>query len=92
MGLEVLPIPTLHKLLKLCKSAGHMVCKNNKWDCKEEEVVDVFRKEKFELLALTETKLKENGEVSWWGINGIIADVEEVERAREGVAVLFSEV
>ena len=42
---------------------------------KREEVVDVFRKEKFELLALTETKLKENGEVSWWGVNGIIADV-----------------
>ena len=30
-----------------------------------EEVVDVFRKGKFELLALTETKLKGNGEVSW---------------------------
>ena len=35
-------------------------------------MVDVFRKGKFELLALTETKLKGNGEVSWCGANGII--------------------
>ena len=27
--------------------------------------MDVFRKRKFELLALMETKLKSNGEVSW---------------------------
>ena len=33
----------------------------------------VFREAKFELLALTETKLKGNGEVSWCGVNGIIA-------------------
>ena len=32
---------------------------------KEEEVFDVFGKGKFELLALMETKLKRNGEVSW---------------------------
>ena len=31
---------------------------------KREEVVDVFRKGKFEFLALTEAKLKANGEVS----------------------------
>ena len=30
---------------------------------KREEVVDVFRKGKFELLSLTETKLKRNGKV-----------------------------
>ena len=39
---------------------------------KREEVVDVFRKGKFELLAWTETKLKGNEEVSWCGVNGII--------------------
>ena len=49
-------------ILILCKSAGYMECKRNKWDC--EEVVDVFRKGKFELLALTDTKLRGNGEVS----------------------------
>ena len=32
-----------------------------------EELVDVFRKEMSELLALTETKLKGNREVTWWG-------------------------
>ena len=52
---------------------------------KREEVVDVFRKGKFELLALTETKLKEND------VNGIIAGVQEIERARESVAVLMKE-
>ena len=46
--------------------------------------MDVFREGKFELLALTETKLKGKGEVSWCGVNGIIAGVQEMERPREG--------
>ena len=48
--------------------------------------MDVFRKGKFELLALTETKLKGNGEVSWSGVNGIIVGVQEME----SVAVLLN--
>ena len=59
---------------------------------KREEAVDVFRKRKFELFALTETKLKENGEVSWYGVNGIIAGVQEMERAREGMTTLLKDV
>ena len=55
-------------------------------------MVDVFRKGKFELLALTETKVKGNGEVSWRGVNGIITGVQEMERAREGVAILLNDV
>ena len=55
-------------------------------------MVDVFINGKFELLALTETKLKGNGEVSWCGVNGIIAGVHEMERTREGVAVLLNDV
>ena len=47
------------------------------------------REGKFELLALTETKLKGNGKVTWSGVNGIIAGVQEMERAREGVAILL---
>ena len=39
---------------------------------KGEEVVDVFKEGKFELLALMETKLKGNREISWCGVNGII--------------------
>ena len=35
--------------------------------------MDVFREGKFELCALMEMKLKGNGEVSWYGVNGIIA-------------------
>ena len=46
---------------------------------KREEVVDVFRKGKFQFLALMEAKLKGNGEVSWYGLNGIIAGVQEME-------------
>ena len=42
---------------------------------KREEVVDVFREGESELLALTKTKLKWNGEVPWCGVNGIIAGV-----------------
>ena len=39
-----------------------------------------------------ETKLKGNGEVSWCGVNGIIGGVQEMERAREGVAILLNDV
>ena len=44
-------------------------------------MVDVFREGMFELLALTEIKLKWNREVSWCEVNGIIADVYEIEMA-----------
>ena len=54
--------------------------------------MDIFQKRKFKLLALTETKLKGKGEVSWCGVNGIISGVQEMERAREGVAVLLNDV
>ena len=50
---------------------------------KREEVVDIFKKGKFELLSLTETKLKWKGEVSWFGVNVIFAGFHEMERARE---------
>ena len=54
--------------------------------------MDIFKEGKFELLALTETKLKGRGEVSWCRVNGIIYSVQEMERAREGVAVLLNDV
>ena len=44
------------------------------------------------MLALIETKLKGNGEVSWCGVNGIIAGVQEIERAREAVVILLNDV
>ena len=50
---------------------------------KREKLVDVFRKGKFKFLALTETKLKGNGEGSW---------CEEIERDREGMAILLNNV
>ena len=55
-------------------------------------MVDIFKEGKFELVALTETKLKWKGEVSWSGVNVIFAGVQEMERAREGVAVLLNDV
>ena len=54
--------------------------------------MNVFKERRFELLDLTETKLKGNGEVSWCGVNGIIAGVQEMERARKGVAILLNKV
>ena len=51
-------------------------------------MVDFFREGKFKLLALMEMKLKGNGEVSWCEVNGIIASVQEMERARKRVIIL----
>ena len=59
---------------------------------KREEVVDIFKKGKFDLLALMESKLKGEGEVTWVEDNGIFSGVQEMERAREGVASLLSDV
>ena len=54
-------------------------------------MLDIFRKGKFELLALTEPKLKGNVEFSWCGVNGINADGQEIEMVREAVAVLMND-
>ena len=51
--------------------------------------MNVFREGKFELFALMERRLKGNGEVSWFGVNGI-AGVQEKERARDGLAILLN--
>ena len=49
--------------------------------------MDIFKKGKFELLALSEAKLKGKGKVSLSGVNVIFAGVQEMERARERVDV-----
>ena len=59
-------------------------------DC-EKKVVDVFV-EGFEFLVLTETKLKVNEEVLWCEVNGLIAGVQKMERAREEVVILLNDV
>ena len=59
---------------------------------KREKVVDIFKKGKFELLALTETKLKGKGEVSRSGVNVIITSVHKMGRDREGGTVLLNDV
>ena len=46
---------------------------------KSDDEGDAFRKEKLEFLALTETKLKKNMEVSWCRVNGIIVGVQEIK-------------
>ena len=43
-----------------------------------------------ELLALTDTKLKGDEEVSWCEVKGIIVAVHEIERVREDVAVVLN--
>ena len=80
-------IATLYNSMKLCKSTGYVEYKR-----KREEIVDVFRNGKFELLALMKKEFKGNGEVSWCGVNDIIASVHEMERGREGVAILLNDV
>ena len=35
--------------------------------------------------------MKEQGDASWSGVSGIIAGVQEIKRAREGVAVLMND-
>ena len=37
-------------------------------------------------------KLNGNGELSWCGVNSIIAGVQKMERARKSVAILLSDV
>ena len=59
---------------------------------KREEVMEIFKKGKFELLALTETKMTGKGEVSCSAVNVIFAGVQKMERAREGMAVLLNDV
>ena len=41
---------------------------------------------------MTEMKLKGKGKISWYGVNGIIASVQEMERAREGMTILLNDV
>ena len=43
------------------------------------------------MLALTETKYKGKGEVSWSGVSVIFAGAHEMERTREGVAILLND-
>ena len=40
---------------------------------------------------MTKAKLKGKGEVSWSRVNVIIAGVQEMVRAREGVAILLND-
>ena len=46
--------------------------------------MDILKERMFELLALTETKLKGKGEVLWFVVNVIFAGFQEMESAREG--------
>ena len=54
--------------------------------------MNAFREGKFELLTLTETKLKGNVEIWWCGVNGIITIVKEMKELGKGVAILLKEV
>ena len=69
----------------MCKSAGYMECKRNKWKCEEGGVGQYFQKGKVLVACLDGDKLKGNGKVSCCGVNGI-AGVQVIERAKEGVA------
>ena len=53
-------------------------------------IVDIFNERKLDVMALSETKLKGEGERMWEGQRVIVSGVSERCRAREGVAVLIS--
>ena len=82
----------MYSSAKLCQRLGTYKVIGINETTKREEVVDTFKKGKFELLALTEVKLKGKGEASWSGVNVIFAGVQELERARKGVAILLNDV
>ena len=50
--------------------------------------MNIFKNGKFELFSLTET---ERERYQGWGVTGIIAGVQEMERTREGVAILLND-
>ena len=47
----------------------------------------MFSERESVLLALIETRLKGNREVSWCEVSGIIAGVQKIKRGREGVSL-----
>ena len=51
----------------------------------------MFRRRKLGILALSETKMKGQGECDFGGVGGRYTGVDVNERAREGVAILVSE-
>src|SRR5678815_3357366 len=55
------------------------------------EVMDVFKKGKFDLLAVTETKMKGIGENEWCGVKCVCFSVERNESGIEGFAILMSD-
>src|SRR5678816_1312064 len=58
---------------------------------KRRKVMDVFRKGKFDLLAVTETKMEGNGENEWCGVKCVCVGVERNERGIERFAILMSD-
>ena len=66
-----------------------MECKGDEWVFKERGSGRCFQ---IELHVFTETKMKDNREVSWCGVNGFIPGAQEIERVSEGVAVLMNDI
>ena len=77
--------PALYKSAKLCKVFRYMECTRNKCDCKEGGGGGSFQRRKVRVACLDggEIEREERGFMMW--SYGIIADVQEMERAREGV-------
>ena len=82
MDREVSPIPALYNPY-IVNRLGTWNVRGINDTTKWEEAVDIFKKGKFQLLPLTDTKLKGKGEVSWSGVNAIFTSVQEMKIARE---------
>ena len=93
------PTPALYNSAKLCKPFKYMECKINKWDCREglllfgecEEGIDSgrFQRRKVRVACLDGEEIERE-----WGVimMRIIAGVQEIERAKERVAILLNDV
>ena len=60
-------------------------------EIKKGEVGLIFRERNLDVLALTETKLKGEGNIDFGGFNGSFSGVNERVRAREGVAIIMKD-
>ena len=88
------PNPNLYNSVKVCKVFKCRKCKKNKWNCEERGRDGGFQRKNFKLLALTETKLKGNEEVSWSGTKwhykeGVAVLLNDGDRARADMTVAF---
>ena len=71
-----------------------MECKRNKWDCEEGGDSGHLQRRKVQVACLDRDEIEREwkGKASRCGVSGIIAVVQEMERAKEWVPILLNDV